>query len=135
MRHEVVCGIDLSDGCEAIASTAAALAGELDGRAVLVHVMDRPSPQPERGLPSLRRARLLGRLRAIVEEHALPVGTTAEIAAGEPVEELLRSAHERDAELMVLGQGSVSNALIRAAPCPVAVVPRGAAVALARAPS
>ena len=134
MTHEVVCGIDLSAGCDAAARTAATLASELDGRAVLVHVMDPPSPPPERGLPSLRRARLLGRLRAMVEEHALPLGTTAAIVAGEPVEELLRSADERDAELIVLGsrgllelgsalRGSVSNALMRAAPCPVVVVP------------
>lgn len=139
MSRAIVCGVDLRTGDEAAAKAAGTLARELDGHPVLLHVMDPPSRPPERGLPSLRRARHLGRLRAIVEELGLPDGTIADILAGEPADELLRAADERDAELIVLGsrgrlelegavRGSVSRALMRAAPCPVAVVPPHALV-------
>lgn len=139
MSRDVVCGIDLTSANKAAARAAATLACELGCRAVLVHVMDHPSRGTERGLPSLRRALHLGRLRAIVEELELPHGTTAEVLAGEPADELLRAAEERDAELIVLGsregletgalRGSVAGALMSVAPCPVVVVPPHASVA------
>jgi nucleotide-binding universal stress UspA family protein len=142
MSGTIVCGVDLQAGDTAAAIAAGTLARELGGRAVLVHVMDRPSRPPERALPSLRRARHLVRLHAVVNELRLPHGTTVDIAAGEPADELLRAAEERDAELLVLGsrglheigsalRGSVSRALMSSAPCPVAVVPPNAIVASA----
>jgi nucleotide-binding universal stress UspA family protein len=134
MSRAIVCGIDLANGGEAVAKVAATLACALDGRAVLIHVMDPPSRPPERGLPSLRRARHLGRLRAIVDDLGLPHGTSAEVLAGEPADQLMRRAANRDAELIVLGssglleigsalRGSVPNTLMRTASCPVVVVP------------
>jgi nucleotide-binding universal stress UspA family protein len=140
MSRDIVCGVDLPSGSTGATLTAAALARALVGRAVLAHVMDPTPGPPEGGLPSLRRARHLGRLRAIAEALELPYGTTVDVLAGEPAHELLKAATERDAELIVLGsrglleagsarRGGMADALMRAAPCPVVVVPPHATVA------
>lgn len=115
------------------------LARSLGAELALVHAMD-PSMflAPEGGLPAeelaLRAqqdgARLMADFRA-----RLPVGTTALqfVRQGTPGPEIAKAAREWPADLIVIGShgrrgltravlGSVAEAVMRRAPCPVLVV-------------
>jgi nucleotide-binding universal stress UspA family protein len=136
----VVCGVDDSDGGRRAARIAARLARELGLGLLLVHVGEAPAP-PGNGAAAAnehgdgRRAQHL--LAAVaVEEDLGPVEHRIEF--GVPAERLVAVAEEAGAELIVVGSrgrgalkaallGSVSTRLIGIAPCPVLIVPPGAA--------
>lgn len=129
MSDVIVCGIDLSRGSASTAAVAARIAGALGSRAVVAHVDGEPP-----GVASLARAHELRELRALADRHGFPEGTLARLANGPPAERLAGLARNHDAELLVVGSrglgelrsalvGSVSDDLVRAAPCPVVVVP------------
>jgi nucleotide-binding universal stress UspA family protein len=136
MKRPVVCGVDLWPGSEDVARLAVALADELDRPLSVVHVRHGAG----RGAgPTLGQVRELRRLGTLVQRLGGAGRSATALRAGEPSEELLAAAGERDAELLVVGSrglgeigcvllGSVSSELMRAAPCPVVVVPPGSAV-------
>jgi nucleotide-binding universal stress UspA family protein len=74
---------------------------------------------------------VLARTRAPFDANGIPV--TASVEAGQPGQRLCALASERGADLLVVGSrghtelkvlllGSVSNQVVRGAPCPVLVV-------------
>lgn len=135
MTRCIVCGIDETTGGRHAASIAARLARDLDSRALLVHVAEAGRLlhrlPPARIGPTRRTRRSL---KAVADEHCFPDGTDIRVKSGDPASTLTAIAAREDAELIVVavgGQstvsasllGSVSNTLMRQAPCPVVVVP------------
>jgi nucleotide-binding universal stress UspA family protein len=134
MSNQLICGIDSSVGSEHAAATAAALARELEYNAVLVHVVPLHEPSGRAGELSKGRRHELWELRALAERQGFARPTHVYLTSGDPAEELVRTADELDAALIVVGSrglrelgcavlGGVSSALMRTAPCPVVVVP------------
>jgi nucleotide-binding universal stress UspA family protein len=146
----VMCAIDDGEASRHAVQVAAWLAGALDTRLVLAHAFDpmgiaaRPRRHMRTGEvtdddledAARRTARLL------LDEAAAGVSgidVVTELVEGTVVDGLLGLAAERWAAALVAGTvarrglervlvGSVSGALAAAAPCPLVVVPRGAAV-------
>jgi nucleotide-binding universal stress UspA family protein len=139
-----LCGVDDSDGARAAIRVAADLADILDAELVLMHVAPAsvvlgasaiPGGQQQLDKLSLRAA------RAVLDRVAGDTGqTTARLrpAVGPAGDVLRQAAVDDDALLIVVGSrgqghrrqallGSVSGALGRDAPCPVVIVPPGAA--------
>jgi nucleotide-binding universal stress UspA family protein len=138
----LVCGVDDSDYGRAAARVAGRLAEQLRLRLLIVHVSEAhvligshneaaAATEP----PADRTAQHL--LAAVTTEEQLgPAERRVEFGA--PAERLAAVAKKEDAELIVVGSrgrgalraallGSVSSELIGIAPCPVLVVPPGAA--------
>ena len=132
----IVCGVDGSPGeAGRAAGVAARLARDLGSEVVLVHVHDRGGrhrlPRPASPRRDRRRRKWL---KATAAESGFPAGTRVKLATGDATRELLAVARAEDAELIVVSTGGVgtaspvliggtASALIREAPCPVAVVP------------
>lgn len=149
MRSSIVCGVDGSADSQAALEVAARLADRLELRLVVAHVAE-PFFLPYAAATAL--GGMPGRYPAVeeaesrkevaerlLEEVLVTVGVDAErrAAVGVPAERLAEIADEVDAELIVVGSrgrgafkaaflGSVSNALVGVARCPVLVVPPGA---------
>jgi nucleotide-binding universal stress UspA family protein len=139
----LVCGVDDSDCGRGAARVAAHLGLKLGLRTVLVHVAEVPAligsgrAVTAASLSELDDKKAEYLLAAIaVEEHLGPVERRVEF--GVPSEQLVRVAKEEEAALLVVGSrgrgafkgallGSVSSDAVAAAPCPVLVVPPGAA--------
>ncbi len=138
-RKPLVCGVDDSAYGRAAARVAARLAERLRRALLVVHVTrvpaafgDSAAAAGERGL---RRGESL--LATVIAEEGLgPADHRVELGAA--ADRLAGVAEEEDAELIVVGSrgrgalraallGSVSSQLIASAPCPVLVVPPGAA--------
>jgi nucleotide-binding universal stress UspA family protein len=149
MSTSIVCGVDGSPDSQAALQVAARLAERLKLRLVVAHVAE-PTFVPYAAAAPF--GGIAGR-QALMEEvesqedvakrlleQVLPVaGVDAErrTAVGVPAERLAEIADEVDAELIVVGSrgrgafkaaflGSVSNALVGVARCPVLIVPPGA---------
>jgi nucleotide-binding universal stress UspA family protein len=131
MSDLIICGVDLTDRSELPAAVAAVIARALGCQAAVAHVDGEPP-----GMPSVRRARALRELGALADEQGFPADTLVRLSSGDPAETLVRIARDHDAQLLVVGSralgelrtalgGSVSAAVVRAAPCPVVVVPPG----------
>jgi nucleotide-binding universal stress UspA family protein len=133
----VMCAIDDGEASRHAVQVAAWLAGALDTRLVLAHAFDpmgiaaRPRRHMRTGEvtdddledAARRTARLL------LDEAAAGVSgidVVTELVEGTVVDGLVGLAAERWAAALVAG--TVSGALAAAAPCPLVVVPRGAAV-------
>jgi nucleotide-binding universal stress UspA family protein len=145
MTNQFICGIELSVGSERAAATATALARELEYNAVLVHVVQPHEASGRTGELSEGNRQELTELRALAQRQGLPARTRVHLASGDPAEELVRTADQVDAALIIVGSrgdrelgcavpSGVSSALMRTAPCPVVVVPPGVAGSLAPAP-
>lgn len=136
MSASIVCGVDGSREAEKAAAVAARLARDLSSRALLVHVHEDarkrrfrlhiPRPRRER-----RRRKLL---KAIATGYCFPPDTQLRLKRGDPASELLETAREEDAELLVVATGGLgtaspvllggtASALMDESPCPVVVVP------------
>jgi nucleotide-binding universal stress UspA family protein len=137
----LVCGVDESPHAADVVAVAVALAERLGLRLRLVH-----SVQPDVFLAGDERRELLRAGEQRLE--ALGANDSPEdriIELGDPAA-LLRSALEEGAALAVVGSrgrgpgraallGSVSNALVGSSPCPVVVVPPGAATEISPTPT
>jgi nucleotide-binding universal stress UspA family protein len=115
---------------------AARLARDLGSRALLVHVQEeqrrpRLAPRIPRPRRSWRRRRLL---KATARDCCFPPDVRVRLKRGDPTKELLATASEEDAELLVVASGGLgtaspmllggtASALMQTAPCPVVVVP------------
>jgi nucleotide-binding universal stress UspA family protein len=144
MSRTVLCGVDDSDGARAAIRVAAGVAEALDAELVLMHVAAGsvvlgasaiPGGQEQLDALALRGA------EAVLDRVADDSGqTTARLrpAVGPAVDVLRQAAVDEGALFLVVGSrgqghvrqallGSVSGALGRDAPCPVVIVPPGAA--------
>jgi nucleotide-binding universal stress UspA family protein len=151
MGAAIVCGVDGSRDSHVALDVAARLARRLDLRLVVAHVAE-PSFVPYAA--SAPFGGMAGRYAVVEEMEAQEEAATALLervvsdanlpdaelrtVVGMPAEGLADLADEEDAELIVVGSrgrgafkaaflGSVSNALVGVARCPVLVVPPGAA--------
>ena len=150
MSASIVCGVDGSADSHAALQVAARLAERLQLRLVVAHVAEaafipyaaaapfggptgRYTVMEEVEMQEEYAARLL---EEIVAAAGL-VDAERRIAVGVPAERLADFADEEGAELIVVGSrgrgafksaflGSVSNALVGVARCPVLIVPPGA---------
>jgi len=123
--HVILCPTDFSAHADRAFHIACSLAREYVARVIVLHVV--AIPQWEVGLDDLRE-RLSG--------YTSPDGTVVVerlLLDGQPVEEILDIARERPCDLIVLGthgqteadrpwMGSVAEAVLREAPCPVLTV-------------
>ena len=149
MRTTIVCGVDGSVDSEAALRVAARMADRLELKLVVAHVAEPAylayaAPAPFAGMaghyaPLDEAASLEEVAEQLLEQVVDAAGLDAErrTAVGVPAERLAEIADEVDAELIVVGSrgrgafkaaflGSVSNALVGVARCPVLIVPPGA---------
>jgi nucleotide-binding universal stress UspA family protein len=126
MPRTIVCGVDTSEGANAVAGTARRLADALDARLLLLHVSEEPQAEGEELLASIRTG--LG----LADEDV-------RLVEGSPADRLLEAVVQDGAELLVVGSrgrgsirsalfGSVSRKLATDATCPVVIVPPESAV-------
>jgi nucleotide-binding universal stress UspA family protein len=138
----IVCALDFSPPSYTALNHALSVAQQSQGRLVLLHVLDwppdRPTP-PGLGPQTAADRRLeqeatLRELRMAVPEEARNwCRPEAIVRIGRPHEEIVRLAHEVEADLVVLGVhgrtalarpfvGSTTNQVVRHADCPVLTV-------------
>ena len=149
MSASIVCGVDGSAESQAALRVAARLADQLKLRLVVAHVAE-PAFVPYAGATAVggvaARHAVMEEVESqqevaerLLEQVVVAAGVDAErrTAVGVPAERLAEIADEVDAELIVVGSrgrgafkaaflGSVSNALVGVARCPVLIVPPGA---------
>lgn len=136
----ILCPVDFSTGSERATTFALSLAQEADARFILLHVVE-SSLDPVHAREAAhftvpeydryRREQAADQLKALVPASARHWCTPVElVTSGKPHHEILRVAEEERAELIVMGVhsrgavdmalfGSTTNAVIRAAECPV----------------
>ena len=128
----ILVAVDLADGTETVVEQAAQLAQRFDGRIRVVHVVPLEPFADEYRERDAEVQRIGDRLwkRHIVAKALLVQGPTVETILGE--------AERWDADMVVMGVkkdrassdgvlGTVSDGVVRGAPCPVLVVPAGRA--------
>lgn len=129
MNGAIICGVDDSDSAKGAARIARALARELGLRVVFVRAIDGKAADAD----VTTIAERLERLSASVNDTDCSAAWSVEI--GHPADALVAAAEEAGAAMIVVGStgprssllGSVSADVSRRAPCPVVVVPPGAA--------
>ena len=140
MTPTIVCAIEPGTA-ERVARAGGQLARDLGARLVLAHVRADPPLFNSKTERERARNRSMRRGREVLRRAhaALPGGTDADerVELGVAVSELTEIAAENDAALIVVGTrgrgrlasallGSVSQALVQQAPCPVMIVPANA---------
>ena len=137
----LVCGVDDSPHAADVVAFARALAERLELRLRLVH-----SVHPDGFLAGEPRRDALRRGEALLDALGATDGADERIVElGDPIELLLQTLND-GAALAVVGSrgrgpgraallGSVSNAIAHASPCPVIVVPPGAAIEIGDEPT
>lgn len=124
MTQQILAATDFSDNAEAAVAFAVRTAGALGARLHLLHVL---SPAAEKDVT---------RLLTDAARTAGPIVAVVSTAAGNPAEEILSYAAKHGIDLIVLGAhgrtglsrlllGNVAERVLRAARCPVLVVPAG----------
>lgn len=139
----ILCPLDLSDISPHQLSYAAAIARWYDARITVLHVVPTFDPMPVhpgrledpmRFVYPLSEDDVTRELRRIVQEAGLGDGADVAAAAGDAVETIVDRAVAMPADLLVMGThgrsgfdrvllGSVTEKLLRRAPCPVLTVP------------
>ncbi len=127
---------DFSEHSDLAFRLACALARDYGARLVLLHIVTPPmvvyggGPVPPDPWPNIEEAK--AKLREL-ETHASQVRVESQTMEGEPVDLILRAAGETHSDLIVMGThgrtalarlllGSVAEAVLRKAPCPVLTV-------------
>lgn len=131
----VLLATDLGDASETATEQAIALAAQLDARLLVVTVIDARPLRGSRPRPVEERERVSEAVNAIAA-RARRSGATASFLVwdGDPAESIIAAAEAEHADLIVVGThrrgavgrailGSVSDAVVRSAACPVLVVP------------
>jgi nucleotide-binding universal stress UspA family protein len=129
MDGSIICGVDTSESAKGAARTARDLGTLLGLPLVFVRVVEGAAGDEE-------LAAAAERLQAL-KELAAPVdcGASWRVESGHPADRLVAVAEAERASLIVVGShgtrssllGSISAEVSRRAPCPVVVVPPGAA--------
>ncbi|SEM79656.1 universal stress protein [Halomonas caseinilytica] len=132
MTRTLLFACDLSAENRAAFARAIRLAGESGARLDIVHVLD--PYLPRRVLHDLEEAVVTdigATLTDIREDYALAEpASLIQTVAGEPYTEIIREAHEREADMIILGahrkrgqpdlvHGTTLARVLRSAPCPV----------------
>jgi nucleotide-binding universal stress UspA family protein len=144
--RRILCPIDLSDFSRPALAHATALARLSEADVVVLHVFAAFMPPATLGtypawmlqVPEARDT-IAQELRSMLEPYTT-IGTPLRLhtAAGDPAGEIVRHASELQADLIVMGThgrggfdrftlGSVTEKVLRKAPCPVLTLPPGAA--------
>lgn len=139
--RRIGCAVDFSEASRTALESAAELAARLRAELLVIHVSEeRPAPgagaifapppastSVEKHGPQLetwvREAERLGATARSALIHGRPAEAIAQLASEERVDLLVVASHGRGA-LRRLVLGSVTEELVRAAPCPVLVVRR-----------
>jgi nucleotide-binding universal stress UspA family protein len=129
VNGSIICGVDDSDSAKGAARVARALSRELGLRVIFVRAVDDAAGDPEVTTVAER----LERLSASVT--SADCGAAWSVETGHPADALVSAAKKAGAAMIVVGStgprssllGSVSADVSRRAPCPVVVVPPGAA--------
>jgi nucleotide-binding universal stress UspA family protein len=139
---------DFSHASDAALEHAAALAKQSGARLLIVHVEEPPlaygGGELYYGLPEPDSERILKMLEDVRPADA-SVPFTHRLTMGDPASEIVRIAGEEAAQMIVLGthgrtgmtrllMGSVAEAIVRRAPCPVLVYRETAAALATRRP-
>lgn len=142
--RSIICPIDFSDFSRRALSHAVAMARRYEGRVTLLHVMpELPSiiAFPLSADPPLLDPATRGGLCEELHEFAGPareqVPMDVVVLEGDPARQIVEQARERHADLVVMGThgrsgferwalGSVTEKVLRKAPCPMLTVPRAA---------
>jgi nucleotide-binding universal stress UspA family protein len=140
MPGPIVCGIDSSPGAGGAARVAAALARELDCGLVLAYVAGESSTFPHADRPLWKRSRRRAAARERLKQMASMLAglePSVTVSFGEPAQGLVSICDERDADLLVVAprlrrgldrfRPTVSARLMTRTPCPLLLVPEGAA--------
>jgi nucleotide-binding universal stress UspA family protein len=136
--------IDLSATAEGVIESAASLAKSMNGKLVLLHVVQPPIITSDYGIAMENLEELVAvsektaskQLSAMKERHAqdgLPVETVQMVGA--PVSLILEEANRQDAAYIVMGShghtalydllvGTTTHGILKHARCPVVIVPR-----------
>ena len=140
----ILCPIDLSDTSGHAVAFAAALAAS-SGALLTLHYIYVPMFAPVPGLPIPgdrvppdEVARVIDEIRTFATAAGCPPGTPVTVDVGHPATEILVRAERDKSDLIVMGThgasgftrlvlGSVTEKVLRQAPCPVLTVPPGAA--------
>jgi universal stress protein A len=147
-ENTIVFPTDFSTASDAALVHAAALARQSGGRLLIVHVEEPPlaygGGELYYGLPEPSSERILKMLEDVrPADPAVPF--THRLTMGDPAAEIVRIAGDENAEMIVLGthgrtgitrllMGSVAEAIVRRAPCPVLVYRETAERLAARKP-
>lgn len=130
----ILCPVDFTDACRYALELAVSLARRDGSELAVLHVYVPPPPQPE--IPALvppfqeLRPKLLSELRTFVEASVGEVPYSVGLATGDPAREIVKTAVEAGAHLIVIGThnrrrierfllGSTAEEVLRRAPCPV----------------
>lgn len=128
----ILAPVDFSMNARKALEMAANLLPESGGRLIVEHVVDtRPlPPYATETVMEEERERAESALDALMDEMSLAVEVERVISVGVPYERISESARERNADLVVMGTqglgaldrlllGSVTERVLRIAPCPV----------------
>ncbi len=134
--------IDFSAGSEAALEMATSLARDSGGSLILTHVeiipLSAAGGEYLYAIPEPPTEELLAKLNAVaVPDSQVPV--ERRLLAGDPADAIIRLAETEGADMIVMGthgrrgltrllMGSVAEAVVRAAPCPVLTVKQPAHV-------
>ena len=134
-RKTILFPTDFSTASDAALEHAAALAKQSDARLLIVHVEEPPlaygGGELYYGLPEPDSARILAMLEDVKPaDPAVPF--THRLTMGDPAGEVVRLAADEGVDMIVMGthgrtgltrllMGSVAEAIVRRAPCPVLV--------------
>jgi nucleotide-binding universal stress UspA family protein len=128
----IICGVDDSESAKGAARVARALGSELGLGVIFVRAIDRKEADAD----VTAIAERLERLSASVD--GADCGAAWSVDVAHPVDALVAAAKKAQAAMIVVGStgprssllGSVSADVSRRAPCPVVVVPPGAAASV-----
>jgi nucleotide-binding universal stress UspA family protein len=135
MAHVILFPTDFSTASDAVLPHAEALAKQAHASLLIVHVEEPPlaygTGELYYGLPEPSSERILTMLEAVKpSDPSIPF--RHRLLMGDPAGEIVRIADEEAAEMIVMGthgrsgmvrmlMGSVAEAIVRRAPCPVLV--------------
>ena len=133
MPGSIICGVDGSESAKGAIRVARKLSSRLRRRIVFVRVVQPDTPADQIDAIADR----LGQLADNSEDDSGSGGPLWLVDVGHPADRLVAAAEDEQASLVVLGShgprssllGSISAEVSRRAPCPVVVVPPGAAAA------
>jgi nucleotide-binding universal stress UspA family protein len=120
----IICGTKFSPACDAAVDAAVEIARITHAQLLLIHVLDSHE----------NRGEVRQKLELLIDQRAQGISANWVVAKGEPGHVLARTARHERADLIVVGEGHTSEALVpsgvpdvleRIAPCPVISVAAG----------
>ena len=139
----ILAPLDFSSATEKVLHAATSLAVDIDGRVVLLHVVQPPLVTSDYGLEmgsvqativanEQAARRRLEEFKNRLREHLTAVDTV--LGSGPPIPEILEQGHKFKADYIVMGShghtalydllvGGTTHGILRKAPCPVVIVP------------